>query len=73
MTRLKAINIFLLQWFFIRLTRCKTNSNVNGVNQTYQHYSLMYWVVPCTGWKKSFRYLNKRRDFFDITKPHLIK
>ena len=88
---LKAVNLILLQWFFIRLTKCTERRIVeynlkevslmpegsmaiggNGKTETWQWYSVQGWVVPTTGWKKEFNYLNKKPFFVKCTKPHCI-
>jgi len=57
MTLLKFINIFVLQWFFIRLAyHYEVNKTQLCVKITA--HSLIYWIVPCTGWWSDFIVLN---------------
>ncbi len=91
MTKLKAANVFLFQWFFIRLTKCSENrienytvqsydlmsdgnisSRGTGKTKTYQWYAFQFWILPCTGWKTNFIYLNKKPKFIKCTKPKCI-
>lgn len=87
MTKLKFVNMFIMQWFCIRLTKQiqnrveqyelteismmqDSNASMRGtglINQ-YSRYSIMYWIVPCTGWKTNFRNLNKCSKFIALTK-----
>lgn len=47
MTRTKALNMFVLQWFWIRLARICVRDG-NGYRQ--QAWGLMGPVMPLTGW-----------------------
>lgn len=92
MSRLKAVNIFLLQWFFIRLTKHRENRLDNfeirgydlmsdgtvsprgkGVFETYQWYSIQFWVLPLTGWWSVYIYLNTKPKYTKVSKEKLIE
>lgn len=53
MTWLGFANIFLFQWFFIRLAKhIDDQGNI-------KYWSFIRWVVPCTGWKNNMKYIGK--------------
>ena len=79
---MKLLNIFIFQWFFVRLTRFEKQKIKNYIFEsfdlmggsrgrvefkTYYWYSIQYWIVPCTGWFNDFIYLSNRR-FWRISK-----
>lgn len=68
MTKLQLTN-YLLQIFFIRLTRClKADSPGVSINKKYkQRWAIKYWVVPFTGWISDFKFIGKEGMLF-ITK-----
>lgn len=77
MTWLKAINVFILQWFFIRLTRHTQNvtriaTSDFSITRSYQWYSIQYWILPVTGWGNEFIYLNKKPKFIKCSKKRLL-
>ena len=43
-----------------------------GVDETktYQWYSFQYLILPLTGWKSDFVYLNKKPKFIRVSKEH---
>lgn len=53
MTKLEFANKFFFQLFFVRLTRCIDK----GINM--QWYSIMYFVIPFTGWDSKFKFITK--------------
>jgi hypothetical protein len=57
MTPLKMLNYFILQWFFIRLTKCTVQNDEGKINSWY---SIMYFVLPLSGWGSDFKYIWKR-------------
>ncbi len=65
---LGLLNKLLFQWFFVRLTRCQERGV--GETKTYQWYSFQYWILPLTGWKSDFVYLNKKPKFIRVSKEH---
>lgn len=90
MTKLKFLNKFILQWFFVRLTRVQEkiacvdkiisydimpdgslSARSIGLTQTFQWYSLQYFVVPTTGWNTDFKYLGERK-FFVLTSKKIV-
>jgi hypothetical protein len=76
MTKLMLVNC-ILQFFFIRLTRCyKTelvgNDPLFSVATIKRYYAIMYWVFPFTGWKNEYIYIGKKK-FLKITKPVAAK
>lgn len=59
------LNYYLLQFFFIRLTR----------HQELEQYwfSIQYWIWPLSGWVAGFKYVGKRSPrYFVITKRFAI-
>lgn len=48
------------------------NGNISsrgvGETKTYQWYSFQYWILPCTGWKNKFIFLNKTPKFIKCSK-----
>lgn len=48
MTRLKALNIFVLQWFFVRLARI-IDDDMKQVG-----WGLLGPVLPLTGWRSDY-------------------
>lgn len=42
-----------------------------GMGNTYQWYSLQLWILPCTGWRGNFIYLNNEPKFIRLTKKHI--
>lgn len=55
MSALKFINMFFLQFFFIRLGRKIEDDG------TFIKWEILKWVVPFTGWKRSnYIYLFKK-------------
>jgi len=63
MSFIELINIVLLQWFFVRLTK-HFKKNHDGKYTKFDSISLQYWVVPMSGWTNKFKYLNKNPRFF---------
>lgn len=83
MTKLEFVNKFILQLFFVRLTRCREIKDVytplneisviqpnadgyfwpisNFKKVTSQWYSIMFWVVPFTGWNSKFKFIGKQQ------------
>lgn len=54
------LNLFVLQFFFIRLTRHKATPVTRDIA-----VSIQYWVVPFTGWLSPFKFVgNKNRPRF---------
>lgn len=43
-----------------------------GETKTYEWYSFQYWILPLTGWKSDFVYLNKKAKFIRVSKEHCI-
>lgn len=89
MTRLGFINIFLLQWFFIRLAK-HTDKIIDGfeptsfspfgglqgnitASRTIQWYSIMWSVLPLTGWWSDYIYLTKKAKHLRITPKKTIE
>jgi hypothetical protein len=82
-----AICNYILQLFFIRVTRCQETHitgfslksvSLNGVSgivkskEIHQWYSIQYWIVPFTGWFTDFKYLNKEPKFIKVTRTKII-
>jgi hypothetical protein len=65
MTLLKFINVFFLQWFFIRLTRHVVPDN-KGNYSIVVAWSIQYWIIPITGWWSRYVILNNKPSFFYI-------
>ncbi len=62
MTFTKFVNVFILQWFFIRLTK-HMKKDEQGYYTIIGRWSLQYWIIPLTGWWNHFKYLNKNPNF----------
>lgn len=73
---LGCLNFFILQWFFIRLARIEeiidfelTHINImpenkigiGGSAKSKNKYKIIKWILPLTGWKNDFIYLNKKK------------
>lgn len=61
MTILKFINMFLLQWFFVRLTKHYDSKRV------LTYFSIQGFIMPTTGWNSEFKYISKGPKFFRLT------
>ena len=35
--------------------------------KVFEWYSLQYWVIPCTGWWSSFKYLGGKPSFLKLS------
>lgn len=68
MSKLEFVNRFFFQLFFVRLTRVIENKDDEV---KYQWYSIMFWVVPFTGWNTNFKFIGKRH-LKQITKSRNI-
>ena len=44
-----------------------------GNVETYQWYSIQFWILPCTGWWDDYIYLNTKPKFFKCTKERLVR
>lgn len=84
MTKLGFINYFFLQWFCFRLARCQSPIKLSidfgagflkeGEYETgskMQWYSVLYFVVPLTGWNNDYRFMGKQR-LRRITRKRMI-
>ena len=85
---LGLVNKLLFQWLFVRLTKHQekviTKYNLHSVDVsigirgftedivTYQWYSIQYWVLPLTGWKTDYIYLNKKPNFIRVSKKIIL-
>jgi len=58
MTWLYAVNYFILQFFFFRLARIIRSDK--GAVITIG-WSLIYFIVPLTGWNHNYIYIGKHR------------
>lgn len=53
MTKLKMLNVFVVQWFFIRICRFMNDDGIqNG-------WGFLFPVLPLTGWRTD--YIPKKR------------
>lgn len=59
MTPLKFINVFIFQWFFIRLAQHYEVDKDTNIEKTTA-YSLMYWILPLTGWWSKNTVINNK-------------
>ncbi|KKL70170.1 hypothetical protein LCGC14_2107580 [marine sediment metagenome] len=60
MTLLKFVNMFLFQWFFIRLAK-----EVDQI--TYKKtiaWGLLCGVVPCTGWSTDYKFFPGNKTYY---------
>lgn len=55
--RLGPLNIYLLQWFFIRLQAVAAGSPLRIIK-----WEILRWVVPCTGWWSPYTFIGRRRN-----------
>ena len=62
MSILGLFNFIIVQWFFVRL--CRVTNDING----NVRYSLIYWIVPCSGWYNNYIMLSKKMKFLPLTK-----
>lgn len=62
MTFTKFINKFILQWFFIRLTK-HLKKDDNGNYTIIDRWSLQYWIKPLTGWNSDYKYIGQGPKF----------
>ena len=67
MTFTKFMNVFILQWFFVRLTK-HYKKDENGDYTLLSAWSLQYFIIPLTGWWSNFKYLSKKPRFFYLLK-----
>ena len=51
------VNMFILQWFFIRLF-------VAEADGTPQYWGVLYWIVPTTGWNSEYKSLGKVKYWY---------
>ena len=47
-------------------------SRGEGNVNTYQWYSIQYWVKPLTGWNNDFVYLNGTPKLIRVSKQRLV-
>lgn len=66
MTFTKFVNVFILQWFFIRLTKHMKKDD-KGNYTIIEKWSFQYWIVPLTGWWSNLIYLSKKPKFLYIS------
>jgi hypothetical protein len=55
MTKLKFLNLCILQWFFIRLTKI-----VDIETKKIIGYRFLFGVIPATGWGSDYKYIFNR-------------
>ena len=48
-------------------------SRGTGTTETKTWYSIQGFIVPCTGWRNNFKFVNKEPKFWKITKEKTIK
>jgi len=58
-SRLKAVNVFFFQWFFMRL-EASVKKDVCGNYTVIDYYSIMGVVWPLTGWISKYIFLTKK-------------
>lgn len=63
-TSLGFVNYYILQIFFIRITRHTSVIEGHGV---IQWYSIQYWILPFTGWDSPFIYISKGPKYLQLT------
>jgi hypothetical protein len=67
------LNLIFLQFFFIRISRQGIKS---GEDFIQTEWGILKWIVPLTGWKSDFIFLNRKKRYLRIMKlrkPRLIK
>lgn len=70
MNWLKFVNVFIFQWFFIRLTRIEDKGENEFCFTYYYWYSIQYFIVPLTGWWNEFVWLENQK-FYQLTKKKI--
>jgi len=59
MSGLEFINRFFFQLFFIRIF--KGGKIIDGKLKV-DRYGILYWIVPFTGWSKSYKWIGKNHS-----------
>jgi hypothetical protein len=67
----KRIENYTLHSFDLMIDGNMSSRGV-GETKTYQWYSFQYWILPLTGWKSDFVYLNKKPKFIRVSKEHCV-
>lgn len=70
------LNLFILQFLFIRLARVSAMEEINSGEFIQTHWSLLIGIVPLTGWRSPYIYVFKKQTSLIIIKlrhPRLIK
>jgi hypothetical protein len=67
----KLIENYTLHSFDLMIDGNISSKGVGKI-KTYQWYSFQYWILPLTGWKSDFIYLNKKAKFIKISKKYCI-
>lgn len=52
------VNFFLVQWFFVRLTRVGV---IVAGNFVHSRWTVTRWVVPLTGWWSDYKFWPHRK------------
>jgi|JI9StandDraft_2_1071091.scaffolds.fasta_scaffold127584_4 hypothetical protein len=63
MTWLYFLNLFILQWFFIRLVRIIYTNDISG-ETTNVKYKFAFGIYPLTGWRTPYKFINKKYNWF---------
>lgn len=58
-TIVEILNVLILQWFCIRLTRCTDTKT--------EWYTIQGFILPWTGWSDEFIFLSKGPIHYRIT------
>ena len=56
---LGPLNMYALQWFFIRLIAICETDKKTGKPLRVIRFDVMRWVVPLTGWRSNYKFVGK--------------
>lgn len=68
----KRIENYKIKSFDLMSDGSFSPQGVVGESKIYQWYSIQYWVLPLTGWKHDFIFLNKKPKFIRVSKEKLL-
>jgi len=66
MTWLKMVNVFIFQWFFIRLAKI-----IDDESNKIIAWSIVRWIVPGSGWRSDYKIIGKLKHYVFIGKGAL--
>lgn len=63
MTWLYFLNLFILQWFFVRLVRIVYTVDITGETTTTK-YKFAFGIYPLTGWNTPYKFIDEKYNWF---------